>query len=219
MRKLPKFFRLPLAALVLLGASGLALSQSPTPNAPPPAPQPVISDDTLNDFADLNRNLVRLQSRISKVKRLIVESKDENLPATQREAFSKTVAALIDAFADGGEVSQLGQTAVDFAHRRLTDAQQDANFPPQQKEALIARWRRLATETETTVATLDNTRKALADKLQLLQTKADFVDQMQKLRQARAVIDAIGDLADQRQAVSRRVRDLLEGRPSDAPDM
>jgi hypothetical protein len=104
-------------------------------------------------------------------------------------------------------------------HRRLADAQQDASFPPEQKEALITRWRRLAMQTEAVAATLDNTRKDLSDKLTLLQNKADFVDQMEKLRQARAVLDAMADLADQRQSVSQRVRDLLQGRPSDAPDM
>jgi len=218
MRKLPKTFRLPLAALVLLGASSLALSQNPAPS-PPPAHQPVISDDSLDDFADLDRNLVMLESKIAKAKRIIAASQDPDVPASRREAFRTLVSGLIDAFADGGEVSKLGQTAIDFVHRRLAEAQQDSNFPPEQKEALITRWRRLAMQTEAVAVTLDNTRKDLSSKLTLLQTKSDFVDQMEKLRQARAVLDAIADLADQRQSVSQRVRDLLQGRPSDAPDM
>jgi predicted trehalose synthase len=218
MRKLPTIFRLPLAALALLGASSLALSQSPAPS--PPAPrQPVISDDTLDDFAELNRNLTSLQSKIAKAKRIIAESQDPSRPANRREAFRAIVAGLLDAFADGGEVAQFGRSAVDFVHQRLADAQQDTNFPPEQKEALVTRWRRLATQTETVVASLDTTRKELGDKLELLRTKADFVDQMEKLRQARDVLDVIGDLADQRQAVSERLRDLLEGRPNDAPGM
>jgi hypothetical protein len=218
MRKLPKTFRLPLAALVLLGASSLALSQNPAPS-PAPAHQPVISDDSLDDFAELNRNLVMLESKIAKAKRIIAASQDPDVPASRREAFRTLVSGLIDAFADGGEVSKLGQTAIDFVHRRLAEAQQDSNFPPEQKEALITRWRRLAMQTEAVAVTLDNTRKDLSSKLTLLQTKSDFVDQMEKLRQARAVLDAIADLADQRQSVSQRVRDLLQGRPSDAPDM
>ena len=219
MRKLRTILRLPVAAFVLLGASTLALSQSPTPTAPPPSRQPVISDDSLDDFADLNRNLVILESKLAKAKRIIAASQDPDVPASRREAFRTMVAGLLGAFADGGEVSTLGQTAVDFVHRRLADAQQDASFPPEQKEALITRWRRLAMQTEAVAATLDNTRKDLSDKLTLLQNKADFVDQMEKLRQARAVLDAMADLADQRQSVSQRVRDLLQGRPSDAPGM
>lgn len=218
MRKLPKTFRLPLAALVFLGASGLALSQSPTPSAPA-AHQPVISDDSLDDFAELNRNLVMLESKIAKAKRVIAASQDPDVPANRREAFRTLVAGLLGAFADGGEVAKLGQTAVDFVHRRLDEAQQDASFPPEQKEALITRWRRLAVQTEAVAVTLDSTRKDLSNKLTLLQTKSDFVDQMEKLRQARSVLDAMADLADQRQSVSQRVRDLLQGRPSDAPDM
>jgi hypothetical protein len=218
MRKLPKIFRLPLAAVVLLGASSLALSQSPAPS-PPPSRQPVISDDTLDDFTELNRNLVSLQSKIAKAKRILAESQDPSRPANQREAFRAMVAGLLDAFADDGEVAQFGRSAVDFVHRRLAEAQQDANFPPDQKEALVTRWRRLVVQTETVAATLDDTRKDLGDKLQLLRTKADFVDQMEKLRQARAVLDTIGDLADQRQAVSERLRDLLQGRPNNAPGM
>ncbi|HXP05042.1 MAG TPA: hypothetical protein VN808_13050 [Stellaceae bacterium] len=219
MRKLRTIFRLPLAALMLLGASGVALSQSPAPSPPPPSRQPVISDDSLDDFADLNRNLVVLESKIAKAKRIIAASQDPDVPSSRREAFRAMVAGLIDAFADGGEVAQLGQSAADFVHKRLAEAQQDANFPPEQREALITRWRRLAMQTEAVAATLDSTRKDVADKLQLLQTKADFVDQMEKLRQGRAVLDAIADLADQRQSVSQRVRDLLQGRPNDAPNM
>jgi hypothetical protein len=219
MRKSRTIYRLPLAAFVLLGVSGLALSQNAAPSAPPPSRQPVISDDSLDDFADLNRNLVMLESKIAKAKRLIAASQDPDVPASRREAFQTMVAGLIDAFGNDGKVAKLGQTAVDFVHQRLAEAQQDAKFPPEQKEALITRWRRLATQTEAVATTLDTTRKDLADKLQLLQTRADFVDQMEKLRQARAVFDAIADVADQRQSVSQRVRDLLQGRPSDAPDM
>jgi uncharacterized protein Yka (UPF0111/DUF47 family) len=225
MRKLPTLFRLPLAALMLIGVSSLALSQNPSPTAspqaaaPPLSRQPVISDDTLDDFADLNRNLVMLESKIAKAKRLIAASQDPNVPASRREAFNTMVQSLIDAFADNGKVATLGQTAVEFVNKRLAEAQQDTVFPAGQKDALITRWRRLATQTEAVTTTLDTTRKELAGKLQLLQTKSDFVDQMEKLRQARAVLDAIADVTDQRQSVSQRVRDLLQGRPSDAPNM
>jgi len=218
MRKLPKIFRLPLAALVLLSATSLALSQSPAPS-PLPSRLPVISDDTLDDFGDLQRNLVTLEARIAKVKRLIAASQDANGPESKRAAFRTLVAGLLDAFGDGGQVSTLGQTAVDLAKQRLDEAKRDTSFPPEQKEALIIRWRRLAMQTEALAATLDGTRKDLLEKLELLQSKADFVDQMEKLRQARAVLDAVGDLADQRQSVSDRVRDLLQGRPSNGSGM
>lgn len=219
MRKLPTIFRLSLAGLVLLGASSLALPQSPAPSAPTPSRQPVISDDTLDDFADLNRNLVMLESRIAKAKRIVAASQDPSVRDSKREALHTIVAGLLDAFADGGEVANLGQSAADLVHKRLAEAQQDTNFPPDQKEALVIRWRRIAVQTNSVVAALDSTRKDLADKLHLLQAKADLVDQMEKLRQARAVFDAIADLADQRQSVSQRVRDLLQGRPNDAPGM
>ena len=50
---------LPVAAVLLLTASGIALSQSPA--APTTtASQPVISEDSIDDFAELNRNLATL---------------------------------------------------------------------------------------------------------------------------------------------------------------
>jgi hypothetical protein len=217
MRKRGKIFRLPLAAVVLIAASSLAVSQSPAPTSPSPQRQPVITDDTLDDFADLNRNLVSLESKIAKVKRLLADSGDR--PESQREAFRNTIAGLQAAFADGGEVAQLSQSILDFVRGRLDEAQRDANFPPEEKDALVTRWRRIVTQTEATVANLEVTRKSLAEKLQLLQAKEDVVDQMDKLRRTRTLLDAVGDLADQRQAISRRVRDVLEGRANIAPDM
>ena len=160
-----------------------------------------------------------LEARIAKVKRLIAASQDSSGPEGKRAAFRTLVAGLLDAFADGGQVSTLGQTAVDLVKQRLDAAQRDTSFPPEQKEALVIRWRRLAVQTEALAAALDGTRKDLLEKLALLQSKADFVDQMEKLRQARAVLDAVGDLADQRQSVSDRVRDLLQGRPSNGSGM
>ena len=101
----------------------------------------------------------------------------------------------------------------------MDEAQRDPNFPPEEKDALVTRWRRIVTQTEATVANLEVTRKSLAEKLQLLQAKEDVVDQMDKLRRTRTLLDVVGDLADQRQAISRRVRDVLEGRANIAPDM
>jgi hypothetical protein len=128
------------------------------------------------------------------------------------------VKALLVAFADGGQVSQIGKSALDFVHQRVTDAQQLTTLQPAQKDALIIRWGRTATQIEAAVATLDTTRKDLLEKLQLMQAKADFVDQMAELRQARSIVDAIGDLADRRQSISDRIRDLMTGKPS-PPDM
>jgi hypothetical protein len=220
MPTLPKTARLPLAALLLLTASSMALSQNPAPTAPTTPSQPVISDDSVDDFSELNRNLTGLREKIGKVKSVIAKNEDPNVPASQRELFQSTVTQLLASFADDGEVAKLGKAAVEFVNKRLADAEQDTNFPPDQRTALVTRWRRIATQTETAVASLDTTRKDLAEKLALLQSRADFVDQMEKLKQARAVLDAIGDLGDQRQTVSGRIRDLLQGKPStDDPGM
>jgi lysyl-tRNA synthetase class I len=220
MPTLPKTARLPLAALLLLTASSMALSQNPAPPTPTTPSQPVISDDSVDDFSELNRNLTNLREKIGKVKDVVVKNEAPNVPANQREQFQHSVAQLLASFADDGEVAKLGKAAVDFVNKRLADAQQDTNFPPDQRTALVTRWRRVATQTETAVANLDTTRKDLAQKLKLLQSRADFVDQMEKLKQARAVLDALGDLGDQRQTVSERIRDLLQGKPSGSdPDM
>jgi hypothetical protein len=216
MAKLPIRARLPLAALFLLSASSMALAQSPTPTAG--SAEPVISDDSIDDFADLTRNLTNLQEKLDKAKGLTSFNKDSTVPESQRGAFRKTVAALLTAFADGGEVAQLGQQALDFVHQKTAAAQQDNNLPATQKDGIVTRWRRIAAQTEATVASLDATRKDLSDKLQLLEAKQDFVDQMAALQQARRALDAIGDLADQRQSVSERVKDLLAGK-TNPPDM
>lgn len=219
MPRLPKIARLPLAALLLLTASSMALSQNPAPTTPTTPSQPVISDDSVDDFSQLNKNLANLREKIAKVKSVVAKNEDPNVPANQRELFQNTVAALLASCAEDGEVAKLGKEAIAFVNKHLADAQQDTNFPPDQRTALVTRWRRVATQTETAVANLDTARKDLTEKLKLLKSRSDFVDQMEKLKQARAVLDAIGDLADQRQTVSERIRDLLQGKPSGDPDM
>ena len=215
MPKLSTTVRLPIAALLLLSASSMAVSQSAAPS-PPASAQPVISDDSLDDFAELNRNLATLAEKVSKAQRLV--NAGQSGLDDQRAEFRKSVTALLAAFADGGQVSQIGKSALDFVHQKVTDAQQLTTLPPTQKDALVTRWRRTATQVEAAVATLDATRKDISEKLQLLQARADFVDQMAELRQARSIFDAIGDLADRRQSISDRIRDLMTGKPA-PPDM
>jgi hypothetical protein len=219
MPKVLRTARLPIATFLLLSASSMAWSQSPPVSASPAAPataQPPISDDSLDDFAELNRNLATLAEKVSKAQTLV--NAGQSGLDDQRAEFQKSVAALLTAFADGGQVSLIGKSALDFVHQRVTDAQQLTTLQPAQKDALIIRWGRTATQIEAAVATLDTTRKDLLEKLQLMQAKADFVDQMAELRQARSIVDAIGDLADRRQSISDRIRDLMTGKPS-PPDM
>jgi hypothetical protein len=218
MPKIPLTTRLSLAVLLLLTTSNVAPSQG-SDNAAAPAAQPVISDDSIEDFIDLNRNLESLRERISKVREIIARNEDPNAPANQRAAFQKSVSGLLVSLGDDGEIAKFGKMAMDFVNNGLAAAQQDTNFPPEQRDALVTRWRRMATQTEAAVDTLEATRRDLADKLTVLRSKADFVDQMEKLKQARAVLDAIADLGDQRQAVSERLRDLLQGKAVHDSDM
>jgi hypothetical protein len=221
MPKLPMTARVPLAALLLLTASSMALSQSPGQTPAPTATVPgqaVITEDSINDFAELNQNLATLQEKLAKVKSLEKISNDPSVPESQRAAFRAAVTSLLVSFSDGGEVQQLGQWAVAYVHDKLAEVQQDTHFTPTMKDGLISSWRRLAVQTDAAITSLETTRKDLADKLKLLQQKEDFVNQMSELRQARKMLDAIGDVADQRQAVSERIRDLLAGKAT-PPDM
>jgi hypothetical protein len=214
MPKLPSKFPiatcLALAFPLLLSASGVALSQGPG-SAPALAPLPVISDDSVDDFVDLNRNLNSLREKIAKVREIVAKNEDANAPANQRAAFQKIVAKLLVAFGDDGEVAKFGQTALAFVDKGLADAQQDMEFPPEQREALVNRWRRVKTQTDVAAANLETTRRQLTDRLKVLQARADFLDQMEKLKQARAVLDAVADLGDERSAVAQQLRDLLQG--------
>ena len=220
MAKLPMVTRLPLAAVLSLSASSLALSQSPSTQNPPSraeAPlsattEPMISDDSIDDFGDLNKNLINLREKIAHVKEVIARNENPSPSDNRGEAFQATVKELLAAFADGGEVAQFGDNAKTFVEQRLEATKQDASLAPAQREALVIRWQRLMTQTESAASILDATRKDLTDKLKLLQARADFLDQMEKLKQARTVLDEIGDLGDQRQAVSERVRALLMGK-------
>jgi uncharacterized protein (DUF2336 family) len=214
MAKFPKAARLAFAFALLFAAPRLAAAQSPPVTVP--AQQAVISDETLDDFGDLNSNLVTLAEKLDKAT-LLVKAGRSGL-GDQRAAFHKSVETLRVAFADGGEVAKLGQAALDFVHAQLAAAQKLTNLDPAQRDAVVLRWRRVAAQTEATIATLEGTRKDLLDKLQLIQAKADFVDEMAELRQARSINDALADLGDRRQSISDRIRNLLSGKTT-APDM
>ena len=101
--------------------------------------------------------------------------------------------------------TKLGQSAADVVQTRLAEAQQDTKFPPEQKEALVTRWRRIAVQIDAVVAnSRDHPHGSRPTKLQLLQTKADSSIRWKSCVRPRAVFDAIADVADQRQSVSQR---------------
>jgi len=197
------------AALSLVAFSGNALSQSATPAA---KPQPAISDDSVDDFSELDKNLADLQRAIDRADRLVKEDEASMMPKEHLDAFRKTVAELLTSLSDHGEIALMGQSALNFVSQKLAEARQDTHFSPAQRQELLTRWGRLEAETRTAVQRLDAIRAELTGKLRTLQADRDFIDRLEELKQARAVIDAISDLADQRQAVSERLTDLLQSR-------
>jgi len=139
-------------------------------------------------FADLNK---RIETSVKAIERQ-TSAEDSR---REVEELRDIVSALLGAVADNGEISRLGAKALEHAHAKQKSLREEARYTPEQRDFLLHQWEKLALETETATAELDNARTRFAKVLRILQTNDDYVGELMEIRQGNEALKVIRDLA------------------------
>ncbi len=120
------------------------------------------------------------------------------------------IAETLGNVADNGKVAQLGQRALDFARGKQAQFEKDAKFAPEERQFLLNEWKRNADKMKKEVDLLAQSRSQLAESLLRVQTRADYIGELQTLKDAEQVLAVIHQLAGEIQQTSVKVRTLLQ---------
>ena len=139
-------------------------------------------------FADLNKRIE------TSAKAIDLQTSAEG-SRREVEELRNVVSTLLGAVADNGEISQLGAKALAHAHAKQKSLREETRYTPEQRDFLLREWEKLALETETATAELDNARTRFAKVLRTLQTNDDYVGELMEIRQGNEALKVIRDLA------------------------
>jgi chromosome segregation ATPase len=195
-------------AFILLAIPGTALSR----------PALAATADVISPVEDFSRELEKLKQNFADLGRKIDESAkaidsytDAEKTRKEIEDLRTAVAAMLDAVADNGALSKLGDLALARARTKLRDLEHDNRFKPEERQYLVEQWRKLREDTEAASQELGAARGHFAELLRTLQANEDFIDELVEIRQAKKVIDVIHELTRDIRGASDELQRLIGG--------
>ena len=159
----------------------------------------------------LKKNFADLGHKIDQSAKAIDSYTDAEKTRQEIDNLRAAVSAMLDAVADNGSLSKLGDLALARARTKLKDLEQDNRFKPEEKQYLIDQWRKLRDDTEAATRELDAARGHFVELLRTLQANEDFIDELVEIRQAQKVIDVIHDLTREIRSASDALQKLIGG--------
>jgi chromosome segregation ATPase len=173
---------------------------------------PTEMDAFVKEYGAFKDSLTALPKKIEETSSQVDSAANPAAAHQQIDALRAIVSEMLALVADNGKVASLGRTAVNHAHRKLAELQQDTRFSKAQRDQLVAEWQRVSRETDAAVADLEVARKELSELLRLLQSNEDFLAELEELNQASKTVEAIRTLTLSLRDISARLKDLIQNR-------
>jgi hypothetical protein len=157
------------------------------------APNPV--DDFKKQSTDVQKSLQSVLQKIDQsAKEIETLSKPETAHA-QIEDLQHVIADALGTVADNGPVATLGAKALKFATDKQKQFETDTEFAPEDRAMLLRQWRTIREETERATADLAKARDEFAQLLRTVQTRGDFIAELQAINNAQRMLEVVRQLA------------------------
>src|SRR5262249_44850678 len=167
-------------------------------------------DDFAKQYKDFKDQLTALPKRIEETSRSVEGQISGANTHEQLNALRGIVSAALAQVVDNGPVAKMGQSAVNYTRRKLTDLQQDTHYTKEQREYLIKEWTATAKLTSGAVDELEAARKELADLLKVLQSSDDYIGELEALNNATKTVEVIRDLTAGLREISGHLKVILQ---------
>src|SRR5262249_22593548 len=125
------------------------------------------------------------------------------------EELRAIVGAALGAVSDNGAISDLGNKALAHARTRSRTRGADTRLKRDEKQSLVAQWRRLREEPERATDELGSARREFAELLRTLQSNEDFIDELMQIRQAQKALEVIQRLSKDIRDASDQLKKLI----------
>jgi prefoldin subunit 5 len=164
----------------------------------------------LTKVQKLKDSLAGLPKQIDEARQRIQRLTSPATAKTQLDQLRGDVSIALRNLADNGPVSELGDTALKFAQRKLNEMEADTHFSPDQRNNLINQWKDTYETTSNAVKALNEIRKQLVHLLEVTQANEDYIKQQEELHNAAQAIAALQKMTAQMQDISNKLRDILQ---------
>ena len=209
------FHRLPQSVLVacLLCVPALPLAVAGPARAaeqaqPPQVPSPV--DDFNKSIAEVKASLQQLTGRIEQSTRDIERLTAPDDARKQIAELQGLIAHTLGEVADNGDVARLGQKVIDYARAKQAQFEADTKFKPEERAFLQKEWKRIGDEARRATDDLANARSDFAGLLKTVQTRSDYIEELQALNNANQMLEVIHQLAGEIRAASGNLKTFIQ---------
>jgi hypothetical protein len=110
---------------------------------------------------------------------------------------------------DNGDIASLGQKALAFAQNKQRELQSDTRFAPADRDYLLAEWRRIVAETERATNDLAGARQEFSQLLRTVQTRSDYIEELQAINNAQKMLEVIRKLAGELRSASDLMKSFI----------
>ncbi len=191
-------------ALCLLGLAVATPALAENAAAPP---NPIEEFNT--EVGKVKGSLELLNKRIEQsVKEIETLSKPEEA-RHQVDALRAIVAEALGLVSDNGEVATFGVKALAFAHNKQKELQADTKFAAADREYLLGEWKRIIAETEKATNDLSGARQEFSQLLRTVQTRGDYIEELQAINSAQRMLEVIRTLAGELRSASDVMKSFI----------
>ena len=199
------------AAFALLLALAPPLLAAPALAADSAGPPAIVSpvDDFNRQMEAVKQNFSALGAKIEQSTREIETLTSPEAAKKQIDEIQALIADTLGAVSDNGDIAKLGQKTLDYARSKQKQFEADAKFTPEERQFLLNEWRRIASDTERAVGDLSNARQEFSQLLRNVQTRGDYIGELQALNNAQKMLEVIRLLAGEIRTASSAMKSLI----------
>ena len=185
-----------LAIALALPAAGLA-QPAPRPaqqqRAETPVQNPV--DDFNGSVAEVKKSLEELSGRIDQSSKTIEALSTSAAARAELDKLQGLVADALGLVSDDSRVATLGQKVIDFARAKQAQLEGESKFTKEERDFLLGEWRRIAADAVAANDKLNGARGEFAALLRTVQTRSDYIEELQALNNADRMLEVVRQLA------------------------
>lgn len=180
-------------APLLAQSSPARPAQPQTQRAETPVQNPV--DDFNGSVTEVKKSLESLSGRIEESSKTIESLSTTTAARAELEKLQGLVADALGLVSDDSRVATLGQKVIDFARAKQAHLEAETKFTKEERDFLLGEWRRIATDAVAANDKLQNARGEFAALLRTVQTRSDYIEELQALNNADRMLEVVRQLA------------------------
>ena len=176
-------------------------------DGPPAAASPV--EEFNKQLGEIKKGFESLSGKIEQGTKDIEKLTAPGSAREQIAGMQAMIADTLGAVSDNGDVAKLGQKTLDYARAKQKQLETESKYTPEERQFLLNEWRRISAETERAAQDLAEARAEFSQLLRVVQTRGDYIEELQALNNAQKMLEVIKQLAGEIRSASGAMRSFI----------